>query len=77
MLFRMITAIFRVSEYLGILRYLIFFSEMIQDIEHEHQHHEHAHDEKETGLGGPTIVVDVKTEENNNGIYENKTVCSE
>ena len=53
---------------IGILayRYIISFSEMVQDIEQEHKNHDH--DDKDTGSGGPTVVVDVRTEENNNGI---------
>ena len=38
---------------------------MVQDIEQEHKNHDH--DDKDPDSGGPTIVVDVKTEENDNG----------
>ena len=46
----------------------VFFSppEMVQDIEEEHKNHDHGPDNRDSG-SGPTVVVDVQTEENNSG----------
>ena len=46
--------------------FLFSSSEMVQDIEEEHKNHDHGSDNRDSS-SGPTVVVDVQTEENNNG----------